>query len=694
MSPPLTPYVPSSPVNCLTLASESSDSVVAEAKALEQQIMARDSLARHHSGSSDSMLLDVADLDELFDEQEATSSYFTDHMPTILKRRADDLKVEGPLTPPILSDSPMKKLKSVSFAKMIQVGDAIEPWADEYRPTTSDSHSTNDELFKCIEPLINKAKKNVESEKLVGADTTARVEVPDLDFTPPVAPWMEYSQQRCGKHRAGMNELEAQMRYLAHVKRDSLKTATTWHGISDLDLSWGWFASSACTIKFNESLHGDAEFNKIQAELTTGVVTTSSKEISKQDGLRILDDGDDEEDEDIEPADVEERDDMEALVRKRKLRLEEQEEPTEQQPKKNEVAASQPRSNNHSQTRQEASGWHHSQSEPTFPQDLYKTRQALASTHSQQSRIATPLHQPVQAHKEAVTELLFGGFSAKTALQKFMETRGKAIESARPVVGNSDKDPPVAQDPLCVTGHHENTARRLSYNVSGPPILPDLSSSTFIISSTLLQRRSLVKQVEQLHSRAELIYRDYTLPHSTSSEADIVLSPSTGILLTTLQQIKQVPLPGQALRSQVKERIATLQVRYERLIVLISEGLREDFGDSRPEDPRDGEILKELELFAAQLEGDVIMQYVRGGEQVLARSIVENMAEYGLPHGSQDMGDIKLFAVETTVSSVPLLVDAITVIDWASVGNLSSPCWTKPLCCTVRYRLAQSTYSH
>ena len=654
--------------------------------------MSRDSLARHHSGSSDSMLLDVADLDALFDEQEAANPFFADHMPTILKRRPDDLKVEGPLTPPILSDSPMKKLKSVSFAKMIQVGDAIEPWADEYRPITSDSHSTNDELFRNIEPLANKAKKKVESEKLVGADTTARVEVPDLDFTLPVPPWMEYSQQKRGKHRAGMTELEAQMRYLAHVKRDSLKTATTWHGISDLDLSWGWFASSTSTIKLNERLHGEAELNKIQIELTTGVVATSSNEVRKQDGLRILEDEDEEED--VEPADVEERNDMEGLVRKRKLGFEEQEESTEEQHKRKEVAVTQLKSNSRSQSRQEVLGSRHSQDEPAFSRDVRRTHSTLANMRSQLPQVSTSLHQSSQAHNGVVPEAVSGGFSAKTALQKFMETRGKAIESARPAVGNSDKELLVVQDPTYFTGHREDISQRLAYISSDPPLLCNLSSSTFIISSTLLQRRSLVKQVEQLHSRAELIYRDYTLPHSSFLEADIILSPSTGIILTTLQQIKQIPLPGQALRSQVKERITALQVRYERLIVLISEGLRKDFGDSRPEDSRDGDMLKEFEVFAAQLEGDVVVQYVRGGEQALARSIVENMAEYGLPHGSKDMGDIKLFAVETTVSSLLLFVCAMTVTDCDLVGDLPPPCWTKSLRCTVHHRFAQGTHSH
>ena len=96
-----------------------------------------------------------------------------------------------------------------------------------------------------------------------------------------------------------------------------------------------------------------------------------------------------------------------------------------------------------------------------------------------------------------------------------------------------------------------------------------------------------------------------------------------------------------------------LQSRYERLVVVISEGLNremEELGSSRPDDPRDKEALAVFESFASQLEGEVLVQYVRGGEQALACATVVQMAEYGLPHGSDDIGDIKPVAEETTVS--------------------------------------------
>ena len=91
---------------------------------------------------------------------------------------------------------------------------------------------------------------------------------------------------------------------------------------------------------------------------------------------------------------------------------------------------------------------------------------------------------------------------------------------------------------------------------------------------------------------------------------------------------------------------------------MISEQLSremEELGSGRPEDPRDKEILKAIEKFAAQMDGEILVKYIPGGEKALARSMVIEMGKYGLPYGSADIGDIKLTAQETTVSTATVL---------------------------------------
>jgi hypothetical protein len=369
----------------------------------------------------------------------------------------------------------------------------------------------------------------------------------------------------------------------------------------------------------------------------------------KKDGLRILDEDEDEEEDELELAEVEERDDIESLIRKRKLEIEEDEEVNNGKGK-----SIRSRTESYNKRQPVVVESHHSQFGPSFADIPRKLSDDSTSSNFQQSQMVASQPGLAEKQKEAATELMFGGFSASTALHKFMKIQGKAVKTAE--TGQQGNIPPIPTQTLPVSQKEDSVEHNIL--IAPRPAIPtplDLPPSSLIVSSSLLQRRTLMRRVEHLHPKAELLYRDYNLPHCPSPEADLILSPSTGLILTTLQQIKQVPLPGQTARSPVKERMTLLQARYERLIVLISEGLSremEELGSSRPEDARDKEALKQLETFAQHLEGDVSVSYVKGGDLALARSIVENIAAYALPHGTNDIGAVKLLAVETTASSL------------------------------------------
>lgn len=631
--------------------------------------MEADSLARKASDSSDSMLMDITHPPQF-------SPLFETRTLPILKRRAEELKVEGPLTPPTLTSSPFKKLKSVSFSEILHQSIPDAPWAESHSEDEDGGpNSYFDEAFNDIEPIAREAVNKIENEQLSGADTTARVDIPHVDFTLLVAPWNKYSQRKGGKHRPGDTELSAQTKFLLRVKREDLKMARSWHGVSSLtrELEWGLFTTKISKINVDEQLHGETELNKTFADLTIGNIATSSAQVWKQEGLRILDAEDDEEE--IEPEETEERKDMETLIRKRKLEMEEE---------APEVLAKRTPLRLVSQTCKQQSrgtlGSRHWTGGAPMPHTAAKARSKTSTHQSQKPQAPMSRHKSVQAPKEAANDLMFGGFSATSALYKFMETRGKAVEAH---VAKSAGDihqvnghPPQATMTLPVRSREPSSDFATSFAQPGktrtaekqrdrdvsshvlprlPPLPDNLMPRSFVISSAFLQQRSLTKQIEQSYPAAEMVYRDYDLLHSPVKEADILLSPSTGLLLTTLQQIKQRPLPGQPDRSPVKESLRALQLRYERLIVVISEGLSREMetqGSSRPDDPRDREALTSFEGFASQLKGEVLIKYVRGGEQALARSIVVEMAKYGLAHGSRDIGDIKPLAVETTVSFV------------------------------------------
>jgi hypothetical protein len=619
--------------------------------------MGADALARMSSDSSDSMLLDTIyppQFSPLLDGRTTKKS----------KRGVEDLKIEGPLTPPMFSDSPLKKFKSVSFSEALHHIIPEAPWVGAHDDEQEDGLNLDlDELFKDIEPFAREATRKIENETLSGVDTTARAEVPDVDFTLPVTPWNEYSQRKGGRHRPGATELGAQMKFILRIKREDLKAASSWHGLSSLErnLQWCIFTTKISKINLNENLHGEADLDKVIAVMKADDIATSSSQIWKPDGLRILDASSDEEE--IEPANIEEVRDMETLVRKRRLEMEEK---APDRHRKRGTPQSLP---------QDLLGSHHWNNKMPGARTSANPHSATIVHHGSTLHIPTSQHKSTRVSKGASSDLMFGGFSTTTALHKFMETRGKAVGlcptnsittrcSTEDVLLPTHQIVPVRSRELSehpVPSSHEMTpqytVRPLDRQIAPLPRLPDLPKSlapcSFIFSSTFLQRRSLMKLVEQLYQQAEVTYRDYERPHSPAKEADILLSPSTGLLLTNLQQIKQRPLPGQLDRSLIKERVTALQLRYERLIVVISEGLSQEMesqGSSRPDDLRDKEALAGFQSYADHLEGEVNIKYVPGGEQALARSVVIEMANYGLVHGSKDIGDIRPVPVETTVS--------------------------------------------
>ncbi|OAG10236.1 uncharacterized protein CC84DRAFT_1138602 [Paraphaeosphaeria sporulosa] len=625
-----------------------SNSTTAEAKALEEQLMAADALMRRDSDGSDTTLL----LDML-DPGEYEPSLGDANSPST-KRRAAYLKIEGPLTPLMFSESPAKKLKTVAFAEMLV----------EYIPNFENGNdilSPEDDyaFFKdIIEPAAEDAKWRVENEKLSEADTTKRMPVPHVDFRLPIAPWDEFSRRDRSE-----SEIDAQARFLLWVKGNYMKSATSWHGVSELErtLPLAPFPYELGIVSTEEQLHGEDTLTKMLAEVAVGEIATSSTGMWKRDGLLILEDEEHGE-EFLTPADLGELTDMNFLVRKQQLKL------------------------------QEVVGNHGYSSQPklsalTAVAGTLKPRHDLIESHhwrtesSGSGANASPRAIEVRQkdlqldsmRNKSIQEwdkdqsLIFGGkFSASSALDNFIVLQGMTVKPN--TIGRNEPlakrppEPPL-RSPIRPTKQARNDENGLSKVDSQnapepvrrplnlPPLPESMPPCSFVISSTLLQRRSLSKQIETLYPDAEFVCRDFDLQIAVSKEADLILSPSTGLMLTTLQQLKQRALPGQPERSPVKERMVSLKDVYERLVVLVSEGLsreleQQSFGPCS--DRRDQEAVTEYEKIAAKLDGEVLVRYIPGGEQALARSVVIEMAKFGLPHGSHDIGDIKLLPDQTT----------------------------------------------
>lgn len=170
-----------------------------------------------------------------------------------------------------------------------------------------------------------------------------------------------------------------------------------------------------------------------------------------------------------------------------------------------------------------------------------------------------------------------------------------------------------------------------------PEIAVPNTPTKFIKGLTL--SRGLFFALEQLYPAAEIIERDFNrsamafatrhpspLPTRTpflAAEADVIISPATGIIVTTLLKVIQKPLPGYGGQSPISERISRVAPRYERLVVLVSEGnvINETVRDFTP-----SEVTAYADflgsLLPVGLGSNVEVFYVGGGEATLARWLV------------------------------------------------------------------------
>jgi hypothetical protein len=193
-----------------------------------------------------------------------------------------------------------------------------------------------------------------------------------------------------------------------------------------------------------------------------------------------------------------------------------------------------------------------------------------------------------------------------------------------------------------------------------PPINPPPTAPRVVISTTV--PKPLTQHLQTLLPAIELIPRDHGKHHPPSwspgarspnlDEADIVISPATGILLTTMVQLRQRALPGRAppagsgggnsnsniINNNNNAAAATgfcrvvsnVAVRHERVVVLVSEGNKHS-ETAGPLSPSDARALAEFQGFAAGLAAttaEVRAVYVGGGVETLAKWVAAMVCEY------------------------------------------------------------------
>lgn len=629
--------MPSIDINHLELPSNCSSPTNQEVLKLERLLNADDSIvpmkrkrASSHEGS-DSVPFTIEEVGDFYSPLGGVEN--PPSSPPIRKASLQDRKVEGPLTPMILERRFPSDAKSKSANKALLKIISEIPLATS-RPDELPSDDVDLFCEKVIAPIGDKFEQRIEQEQLLAADTEQRVPIPVMDFSRPLPPWKALNQI----YKPGDNN--AHKKFISNLKNTHL-SKHSWPAIGKFErqLRWNPFLATLASIEAEEGVQDDGSVDTFLEQYDC---IDHDMLIRKPEGLRILDCSKSD-DEDIDINRSPQTSDLDSLIRRRELQREEaNEDSSEAEIEARELV------------------------KPQKPEGI--------PTHGSTSASQRDMEEP--------TNLIQESFSALNALENFISTRIGEEQKAALIAqsyypkmelgASRDIKLPKERGILAAEGATQKPL------ISMPPfpfpqyIVPS-NSGFFVASMTFLQSRKLARRVQRLYPRAILIERDFSL-HSAdpenfntstgslikqgpqpqkgmelgmqpvnfestmADEANIILSPGTGLLWTNLQKIKQRSLPGEISRSSIRDRIIRTAKRYERLVILIGEsnestiGLNGDDAIQTSLNPiTDGDCaaLAEFMAFCSTLQEDVQALFVPGGDEQLARWIVATMAKYG-----------------------------------------------------------------
>ncbi|GAB7338572.1 hypothetical protein MBLNU457_5315t1 [Dothideomycetes sp. NU457] len=513
--------------------------------------------------------------------------------------RPEDLKIEGPLTPRDYQSSPFKRPKTVSFMKDL-VQEIRKDENDEVFGNLSDTDDGFEIFFNDVIDLAAPARQQIENEQLQMEGATLRLEVPPVDFTLPPAPWTVYSRVNVGRYKY-QTELSAQHQLLMEVKAGVLSKERPWSVTETMHLRWDPIPRDLDTSALQEDCDVRA-FDDYSSHLDFDHPGEPS--LWKPEGLRILDPDEDEgaELEDM-PLNIMELS-TEEIVSKRY----------------NDMLV-----------------------DEMLPTLAQKTVQRPHETFHEISSFGRPLSRRGPTANPSTNFL--SSISTKSALGMFMQVQSGVPPCLSPV---KEKPEPILHEQL--KDVDAKPFANEEFAAIPTPVLPSplkLKPAAFIVSTDLLVQRSLMHAIRNLYPSADLIERDFSTPTIISqivphpgaqqvsqsvntSEADLLLAPSAGLVLTTLQKLKQRPLPGQATSTSshttLLTRLTRLSSRYERLVLLVSESITMSGPSSL--DNTSLSALNDLSNFVSACEADIRVVCVPGGEKELTHWIVATMARF------------------------------------------------------------------
>lgn len=590
----------------IDLTSTPEDLIARDAAAIEKELVALDQAAITTPAERPlPSMQEVAAAIESYTAPPSSSS-------PLARKRIRNLRLETPLTPQYYSESSSESAPTAKKAKKVQFDLKLASLLPEPRTESSESlpefaKQQLDELQKRVIREAESVNAQLRNEQLIEIDTTMRVRVPSLVAVQIQPPWdVSTEDPHC-------------------IDKDLLKDICKWSGVAKVErsLQWAPFASYLAKVDMVEQFDdGSLDRYLSGMELADDAAEVDAFALIARNDRSSLMSGHDS-DEEIEPFITE--DDLsvnDALE---------------------DVPSEVPK------TAQEPPGVS-TNAKPFLLEVLRKKQQDLDKPAGMQSTGPdTNTTVPPRETRTTDTNIMQSG-----NLVQFMQLRGKTTKTQHDVASISNKP---NLDALRPATQNNAPAAVMVPRVETPcvpksspkPIpLPNILNKRhdtipIIVSSAFMSRRSLVRQIQAVVPNVDLCERDAQITAESQQgreipkEADFTISPSTGVVITTLQKLKQKPLPGQASKSALRNIIASVTTRYEHLIVLVSEGNNVPVQEGaviRVLDQLDCQALSDLIGWANTIVSDVQISYVPGGENEIAGWLAATMSHRGVADGS------------------------------------------------------------
>lgn len=575
------------------------------------------------------------------------------------------LRVEPPLSPVYRPSAP----HSEPFDR-----DNLPVW--DPLPEPSSDENINRLFDEVIEPAALKVQQRVLNEKLHEADATKRVKVPDLTVWTSSMPWTRsYSKEEEDQ------EIQDVMVPIAANNLHYLPISRL-----DKELPWSVYPRAKPDISFEEAIQNRGLVD-VFIKLDPGACVRYDTLTWKPEGLRILDKDDDEEElelpeepEEVEPVN-ETRRQLSGTSR------------TNTQPDPFFAQFDDFFSSQGKQT--ESVGLKQPECDRTEAASPHQQHENKVNTNFLDFSMLVPKHQPPVPLARSTVDIAPTVMpTAADELDRFLGIQGQqnkrrklnhAVQEQTPTPMTSPPSQPAAQEE---SGElHEaiqSEPDEITSNISLLPLPSHLPRRQIIASTKIIADLPLFRQLTKLYPDLDIVERDYSVavqsavssPHALStssssptrtsptaskaqSEADIILSPTTGLIITPLARLHQMPLPG-SLPSHVKPvpghsvrtMITTLATRYTRLIMLVTSSSASVYEVDQL-DKRDAAALTSLGAFASNLRDtdgicrvELEVVFVANGIEPLARQLVNIIANE--PPLAEALQAIELNGGETT----------------------------------------------